>query len=34
MAFATARATFASIFEWAPSSRTVLRMVDSVGKHV
>lgn len=33
MAFANARSTFASIFEWAPCSRTVLRMVDSVGKH-
>jgi len=33
MAFANARATFTNIFEWAPCSRTVLRMVDSVGNH-
>lgn len=33
MAFGAAQATFKSIFEWAPSSRTVLRMVDSVGGH-
>jgi hypothetical protein len=33
MAFGTARGTFRSIFEWAPSSRTVLRMVDSTGEH-
>jgi hypothetical protein len=32
MAFGMARATFESLFEWAPSSRTVLRIVDSVGK--
>jgi hypothetical protein len=32
MAFGMARATFESLFEWAPCSRTVLRMVDSVGK--
>jgi len=33
MAFGAARSTFQSIFEWAPSSRTVLRMVDSTGEH-
>jgi len=33
MAFGPARATFQSIFEWAPSSRTVLRIVDSIGMH-
>jgi hypothetical protein len=33
VAFGSARATFANIFEWAPCSRTVLRMVDSVGEH-
>lgn len=31
MAFATARDTFASFHEWAPSSRATLRMVDAVG---
>ena len=31
LAFANARATFASFCEWAPSQRTVLRMVDAVG---
>ena len=31
MAFANARATFAQFCEWAPSQRTVLRMVDAVG---
>jgi hypothetical protein len=33
MAFGAARTTFRSIFDWAPSSRTVLRMVDSTGEH-
>jgi hypothetical protein len=33
MAFGSARCTFQGIFEWAPSSRTVLRMVDSTGEH-
>jgi hypothetical protein len=32
MAFGMARATFESVFEWAPCSRTVSRIVDSVGK--
>src|SRR6516165_2918348 len=32
MAFGMARATFQSVFEWAPCSRTGLRIVDSVGK--
>lgn len=31
MAFASARATFASTYEWTPSSRATLRMVDTVG---
>jgi hypothetical protein len=31
MAFASARATFASTYEWTPSPRATLRMVDSVG---
>jgi hypothetical protein len=31
MAFASARATFASFCEWTPSQRAVLRMVDTVG---
>lgn len=31
LAFATARRTFESFCEWAPSSRAVLRMVDTVG---
>lgn len=31
MAFAPARATFASTYEWTPSSRATLRMVDTVG---
>jgi len=33
MAFANARETFGDIFEWAPCSRTVLRIVDSIGEH-
>jgi len=33
MAFANAQATFRNIFEWAPCSRTVLRMVDRIGTH-
>jgi hypothetical protein len=33
MAFAPARALLRGLFEWAPSPRTVLRMVDAVGKH-
>jgi hypothetical protein len=33
MAFGATRCTFRSIFAWAPSSRTVLRMVDSTGEH-
>jgi hypothetical protein len=32
MAFASARELFRSIFGWSPSSRSVLRMVDAVGK--
>jgi hypothetical protein len=31
MAFASARKTFGSIFEWSPSQRATLRMVDGVG---
>lgn len=31
MAFASARGVFRSIFEWSPSSRSLLRMVDAVG---
>jgi hypothetical protein len=31
LAFANARTTFASFCEWAPSQRSVLRMVDTVG---
>ncbi len=31
MAFASARATFASTYEWTPSPRATLRMVDTVG---
>lgn len=33
MAFAQARATMASFFGWAPSSRATLRIVDAVGAH-
>jgi hypothetical protein len=33
LSFSTARSTFQSLFEWVPSSRTVLRMVDSMGEH-
>jgi hypothetical protein len=32
MAFAQARATFRDIYEWTPSPRAVLRMVDAVGQ--
>jgi hypothetical protein len=32
MAYAGARSTFREIYEWAPSPRAVLRMVDSVGE--
>jgi hypothetical protein len=34
MAFASAREVFRSIFEWSPSSRAVLRMVDAMGAEV
>jgi hypothetical protein len=33
MAFASVRSTFQEIYEWAPSPRAVLRMVDAVGEH-
>jgi hypothetical protein len=33
MAFAQARATMAAFFEWAPSSRATLRILDAVGEH-
>jgi hypothetical protein len=33
MAFASVRSTFKEIYEWAPSPRAVLRMVDAVGEH-
>lgn len=33
MAFGLACATFEDIYGWAPASRTILRMVDSVGDH-
>jgi len=32
MAFASARETFAQVYEWMPSPRAVLRMVDAVGE--
>jgi len=34
MAFASARKTFGGIFEWSPSQRATLRMVDGVGAEV
>lgn len=33
MAFAQARATMSAFFEWAPSPRATLRIVDAVGEH-
>lgn len=33
MPFATAREMWRGVFQWAPSSRATLRMVDGVGKH-
>lgn len=33
MAFASARGSFRDVFEWSPSPRATLRMVDGVGEH-